>query len=445
MSKIIVNDVINNSKFNSFYRNTFLICMFTAIGDGFDINVFSLIIPSLMKDWGLNPAQVGVLGSWGMFGMIFGSLFFGPLADKIGKRRALMIATLIYVVFTAGVGFVSNVTEFAVCRFIAGFGLAGAFPLVVAMASEYSPKAIRSRLTVWVTSGMASGTIVAVLVGMALIQPYGWRSMFFASGVMILLLFWQTTLPESLAYYIKKGQKDKVAETLVKCNPNFVPSPADDYQIEGAQGGKANLACLFQGGLAKNTILFWLMMVSNYIFIYGVLVWLPKLMTLQGWSLNFSLWFTLTWNLGFILGIPFFGWLQDKRGGKFALQCGLVTLAILTSILGQIKDATLLSIVLFFTGSVQHGLSGVAGSYIAQSYPLSFRGTGTSWGYGLGRVGGTLGPMIGGLLLFYKVSVPMNFIVFACLPVISAIVVSFTTDRTIEPVNVELTQLNIKG
>lgn len=182
MRPILINEIVDKAKFNGFFKNIVSICLITTICDGFDINIFGLIIPSLMKDWNIGPAQIGMLGSWGMFGMIFGSLFFGPLADKIGKKLSIMIGTAIYIVFTVLCGFVSTLSEFAVYRFIAGFALAGVFPLAVAYTSEFSPKAIRSRLTVWVTSGMAVGTVIAALVGMAIISSYGWRSMFIFTG-----------------------------------------------------------------------------------------------------------------------------------------------------------------------------------------------------------------------------------------------------------------------
>lgn len=428
MRPILISEIIDKAKFNRFFQKIIGICMITTICDGIDINIFGLIIPSLMKDWNIGPAQIGMLGSWGMFGMIFGSLFFGPLADKIGKKLAIMIGTAMYIVFTVLCGFVSTLTEFAVYRFLGGFALAGVFPLAVAYASEFSPKPIRSRVTVWVTSGMASGTVIAALVGMAIISSYGWRPMFLLTAVMVLLLVAQYSLPESLAFLKKKGRQEEIGRILEKVEPTFKATPADDYQLDMKDTGKASLASLFSAGYGKNTILFWLMMMSNYIFIYGVLMWLPKLMTMLGWSINTSLFFTMTWNLGFLLGIPLFGWMQDTIGGKKSLQIGLVTLAVLVSLIGFLPNPYLLAVCLFLTGSTQHGLSGVAGSYIAQSYPTSFRATGTTWGYGLGRVGGTAGPLIGGMLLAMNLPVGYNLMFFALFPVFSAIVVSFTTD-----------------
>nr|WP_320131303.1 MFS transporter [uncultured Holophaga sp.] len=402
--------------------------MATTICDGFDVNIFGLIIPSLMKDWQLQPAHVGLLASWGMFGMIFGSLAFGPLADAIGKKRAIMAGTATYVVLTVACGFVHSFTSFAVLRFLAGFALAGVFPLAGVIASEFSPKEIRSRVTVWSTSGMAIGTVIAAIIGIALIGPYGWRSMFYVSALGILLLVAQSFLPESLAFLKRTGRSAQLGRTLQQMDPAFTPQRDDDYVLTKKDPGKGSVANLFKDGFARNTILFWLMFLSSYIFIYGVLIWLPKLMIMKGFSIRGGLFFTMTWNLGFILGIPLFGWLQDRFGGKRTLQVCWVILAVLISILGFVSNPYLLTIVLFLTGACQHGCSGTLGSYVTQSYPASFRGTGATWAYGLGRIGGTIGPMIGGLLVARKLPVGLNMMFFGIFLIIGALLASFTTD-----------------
>jgi AAHS family benzoate transporter-like MFS transporter len=433
MRPVLVSEVIANSKFNNFFVYIFVVCWLTVINEGFNINVFGLVIPSLIKEWGLTPAQLGALGSFGMAGMIFGSLVFGPLADKLGKSKALMLATGLYCVFTIGVGFSDGFNEFALFRFIAGIGLAGAFPIVVAFTSEYSPKAIRSRLVVWVTSGMALGTVVAVLISLALLNTYGWRIMFYVTAVPLLLLVAQFFLPESMSFLISKGEKEKIAKTLEAANSEFKAQPDDEYQLAASEKGAISLASLFGPGMAKNTILFWAIFFLNYIFIYGVLTWLTQLMKMQGWSLEWSLGFTMIWNLGFVLGIPLCGWLQDKYGGRIVLTIGLFVLAILTYIDSQVgasKDAMTLGIALFLSGAAQHGLNGVCGSYMTQNYPLAFRGLGTGWGYGIGRIGGTIGPMVGGLLLTFGISGPNALMIFAVIPIITAILVFLTTDQT---------------
>ena len=427
MREVLVKSLIDNAKFNRFFKGVLAICTLTVICDGFNINMFGLVIPSLMKDWHLPPVAAGTLATWGMFGMAFGAFFFGPLADAIGKKKAIMIGTLGYVVFTFACGFATGFTIFAVLRCLAGVCLGSVYALCVAFTSEFSPKAIRSRVTVWTTSGMAIGTLFAASIAIVIVVPLGWRWMFYVTGVMIFLLIFQAFLPESIAHLKKAGRKEQIAKTLEKMDPTFKATAEDDYKL-AATTGKGSVSSLFTDGYARNTILFWIVMVFSYIFIFGIMMWLPRLMTLKGFSIKFSLFFTLVWNLGFVLGIPLFGYLQDKFGGKRTLQIGWVILAILTASIGFMNSYGVLTVLLFFTGACQHGLSGVSGSYVAQSYPIHFRATGTTWGFGCGRIGGMLGPMIGGYLLAMKLPAAYNLMFYGCIIFVAAIIVSFTKD-----------------
>jgi AAHS family benzoate transporter-like MFS transporter len=381
-----------------------------------------------MSEWKLTTVQAGILGSWGTFGMIFGALAFGPIADRFGKAKALFLSTAVFAIFTGAVGFATSFHQFAVCRFLGGIGLAGAMPIAMAYVSEYSPKNVRSRLVVWVSAGSAIGTIISVLVGMALIDRFGWRPMFYIALIPIILCGVQYYMPESMSFLVKRNEKKKIADVLEQANLQFIASPEDQYRLGGFHAAKAGIAALFKPGFAKNTLMFWFVMFTSYIFGNGFVLWLPILMNMQGWSFNFSLFFTLTYHLGFILGIPLSGWAQDRFGGRVTLQYGILILGALVSCLGFITSAALLSVVLFLCGAARHGTAGVTGSYAAQSYPITVRGTGTTWAYALGRVGGTVGPVATGFLLYLGVPMRYNFMAFSVLLLLQIIAISFTTD-----------------
>jgi len=429
---IVVSDVIDVvPRMNSLFTTTFVICLISLLWEGFDLNVFGLAMPVLMKDMKLTPAQAGLLGSYGIAGMVFGALLFGMLADIIGRKHALMIGTFTYALFTGAVAFTHSVAAFGVCRFIAGLGFAGVLPILLAIVSEYSPKKKRATLILWLTSSGASGTVIGALVSFGVLPRYGWRPIFLFTFLGLLVIPFQfAKLPESMSYLVKHGRKDDIAKTLKSANPDFVPAANDTYELTGFNKGKASVASLFQGGFAKNTILFCIILWVNYCFIYGFTTWLPKLMTLRGWSLNFGLWFALIYNMGFILGIPSFGWAADKYGCKRVLITGLVLTGCLLCLVSQLHAAILLSIFLFLSGACQHGQQGAVSAYLSQSYPLSFRGTGLGLAQAVGRFGGTLGPIMTGILLSYRVSVPANVVVFGILPFVSAFFVLLTTDFT---------------
>lgn len=432
MRLVNVNEVIDKSKFNKFFLITFLICLSTMIFDGYEMNVFGVIVPLLLKDADLHPTptQVGILASYALYGMIVGSMLFGVIADKIGRKKAIILSVIVYSVFTGLCGFSKSQTEFAIFRFIAGFGIGGVVPNLVTMLTEYSPRANRALLATLVSVGVPVGTVLASGTGIFLLADYGWRLMFFIAFIPLLMVpIIYYFLPETMVIYVKKGEKDKIRRTLMQANPEYIPGEDDDYIIN-RNSGKVSFFSLFRSGFARNTVLFCIAYFMNLFMIFGIQVWLPKLMMLQGYPLGSSLWFLLTFNMGAFLGMSFGGWAAAKYGYQKILVTFYIIAAILISILSIKTNIFALSMVLFMIGAAILGVQGVINSYSSQCYPLTFRSTALGSVNSFGRLGGAIGPTIGGILIAVKVSMTVNFIIFAIPAVIAAIVIILSIDYT---------------
>ncbi len=74
-------------RFNRFHWMVLFWCALIIIFDGYDLVIYGVVLPTLMKEWGLSPLEAGALGGYALFGMMFGALFFGPLSDKIGRKK----------------------------------------------------------------------------------------------------------------------------------------------------------------------------------------------------------------------------------------------------------------------------------------------------------------------------------------------------------------------
>ncbi|MGE4274161.1 MAG: MFS transporter [Desulfitobacterium sp.] len=405
-------------------------CLIAILFDGYDMNVFGVVVPVLMKDLSLNPTQIGLLASWGLAGMVIGAIIFGTFADKIGRKKTIILGIVTYCVFTASVGLAKDMTTIATLRFMAGLGLAGVMPNLVALVTEFSPRTHRGTLAALLFLGIPLGNITAAGLGMLLLEKYGWPLMFFVAALPLLLVpFYYRYLPESMVFLIKQGKNEEIRGILSRANPDYTLLPDDTFEIDRQEKGKGSISNLFKDGYRSNTILFWIANFMSLFMLFAIGTWLPKLMTTQGYPLGSSLWFLLTFNLGALLGIPLGGRGADKFGYKFVLGFLFTLAAVLISMISIKSTIIILSILIFFAGASVFGIQAVLNSYVAQSYPLNFRSTGAGWALGIGRLGAVLGPTIGGLMLSFHLSITLNFIAFAIPGIFGALAIMLTRDK----------------
>ena len=161
-------------------------CALIIVFDGYDLAVAGIALPSIMKEMGVDATSAGFMVSSALFGMMFGNIFLGTIADRIGRRWAIAICIALFSVFTAAAGFTSDPVTFSITRFLAGVGIGGVMPNVIAQMTEYSPKKIRATMVTLMFSGYSVGGMLAALLGKGLIESYGWQSVFLAAAAPVL-------------------------------------------------------------------------------------------------------------------------------------------------------------------------------------------------------------------------------------------------------------------
>ncbi|SHN79659.1 MFS transporter [Desulfitobacterium chlororespirans] len=425
MNKVNVNAIIDNSKFNKFFAMVFSICLLAVIFDGYDMNVYGTTLPSIMKELALNPTQTGFLASTALAGMIFGAILFGMLADRIGRKKVLMIGMAIYAVFTGLCGFVSDVNAFAVLRFIAGMGMASISPVATSLLSEFSPKAIRGILVTLLITSIQVGQLIATLSGVALIESVGWRAIYWIAFVPLLLVaIAYALLPESINIYLQQEKTDKICSILKKSNPEFNSSEDDVYEVSAVNKTKATLASLFQEGRAWNTVMIWIMFFCNLYIAFGVLTWLPKLMTMMGYTLKSSLIFSAIISLGGIVGSLAGGMIAQKIGFRKVLIAYYLACAVMINLVTLKMSFGLFIVVLAVTGLFIGSQQNMLYAYASDNYPGSILGTALGWGSSFGRLGSVIAPMLIGVLMTAGLSVTSLFTTFT-VPALAAAIAVF--------------------
>lgn len=422
MRNLDVNDVIDNARFNSFHWLVMCLCALLLIFDGYDLFIYGVVLPVIMQEWGLTPLQAGALGSYALFGMMFGALLFGSLADKIGRKKGIAICFALFSVATIVNGFATSPTEFGICRFIAGLGCGGLMPNAVALMNEYAPKKMRSTLVAVMFSGYSLGGMLSAGVGIFMLPRFGWESMFFAAALPLLLLpVILCYLPESIGFLVRRGEHDKARALLGRLDPNLALDADVQLTINERKGGGVSVLELFRNGLAVRTLAIWVAFFCCLLMVYALSSWLPKLMASAGYSLGSSLSFLLALNFGGMAGAILGGWLGDRFNLTKVKVGFFIASAVSISLLGFKSPMLMLYLLIFIAGATTIGTQILLYAGTAQLYGLSIRSTGLGWASGIGRNGAIVGPLLGGALMGIELPLQLNFMAFAIPGAIAAL------------------------
>jgi MFS transporter, AAHS family, benzoate transport protein len=426
MRQIDVHKIADEAKFNGFHGLVLFWCALIIIFDGYDLAVAGIALPSIMKQMGVDATKAGFMVSAALFGMMFGAIFLGTIADKIGRRKAIAICIALFSVFTAAAGMTSDPVMFSATRFLAGLGIGGVMPNVVAQMTEYSPKKIRSTMVTLMFSGYAVGGMLAAVLGKQFIESYGWQSVFLAAGLPVILIpFILKSLPESMPYLLKQGRHDELKAIVEKLQPGFSPTASDRFALPAEdKASNATVGHLFHDGRGFSTVMFWITFFMSLFLTYALSSWLTKLMASAGYSLGSALTFVLVLNFGAMLGAVGGGWLADRFHIKYVLILMYSTAAIGITLLGVKMPTEALFLVVGLVGASTIGTQIVTYAYTGQFYPMAIRSTGIGLASGVGRSGAILAPILIGMLVSMALPLQYNFLAIAIPAVIAAISIS---------------------
>lgn len=421
MEKVNINETIDNAKFSLFHWKVLVWCLLIIIFDGYDLVIYGVALPLLMQQWSLTAVQAGLLASAALFGMMFGAMIFGTLSDRLGRKKTIMICVTLFSGFTFLGAFATNPVEFAILRFIAGLGIGGVMPNVVALMTEYAPKKIRSTLVAIMFSGYAIGGMTSALLGAWLVKDMGWQIMFLIAGIPLLMLpiIWKF-LPEALAFLIKSGKEEQAKQIINKLLPTRDIHQNTQLVFNENIHHEAPVKALFQDGRAFSTFMFWIAFFMCLLMVYALGSWLPKLMLQAGYSLGASMLFLFALNIGGMVGAIGGGALADRFHLKPVITSMFVIGAAALILLGFNSPQIFLYSLIALAGAATIGSQILLYTFVAQFYPTTVRSTGMGWASGIGRIGAIIGPVLTGALLTFELPHQMNFLAIAIPGVIAA-------------------------
>ena len=353
------------------------ICFLIAVIEGLDIQAAGIAAAGIREHFALDSSQLGIFFSAGILGLLPGALLGGRIADRIGRKKVLIISTAVFALFTLCTVWVNSFQSLLAVRFLAGAGLGAAMPTLITLASEAVQPENRGRAVGLMYCGMPVGAAILSLIAST---DFGanWKNIFYLGGLLpvvvipVMMLF----LPESKEFLKAQHQLQNEPST-----------PQGSFKD------------LFRQDNLLRTVLIWLSYFFTLMVVYIMLSWLPSLFTELGFSRKEGATAQFYFMVSATLGTVILGMLTDrwKKAYVIVLMYGGILAGLLA--LNAASSLTQMYMASALVGAFVIGCQGVLYAFGGIVYPTEVRGTGVGVASAVGRVGAMLGPTIAGTLL----------------------------------------------
>jgi AAHS family 4-hydroxybenzoate transporter-like MFS transporter len=401
-----ISRVIDDGAWSSYQIAAVFIAALAIILDGFANQALPASIPMLVKMWHVKRDDFTIVSIMGYAGMMLGTILFGIVGDKKGRRPTLMGCVLLFAVPTVIISLISNIPVMTVLRFVGGMGLGGCMPNAAALLAELTPARYRPMA---VTSGIVGIPIGGTLGGFLAsdVPAEHWQNLYLMAGLVPLaiavLMFF--LLPESPRYLAtREGRKADLVKLMARFGNPIDPNlPAVDSLDKPAKV-KVGVGALFSPEYLQDTVGLWGAMFFTLLSVYGVINWLPAILgeahypgPMTGTGL---MWFNVGGIIAALGGAACF----NRFGSKASLAV-LCLGAIGASVwlyfipLDPTQSPTTLLFALFLQGGFINAVQTTMYALAAFVYPTEMRGAGVGWAVGFGRIGSIISPLVGVYLL----------------------------------------------
>ncbi len=415
-------NLIDNNPLSGLQLTSIFICFLMNMLDGMDVLVISYTAPAIAKAWSIGPDVLGSVFSAGLIGMTLGTLFIAPYADKIGRKNLILISAVLMGTCIYFTSYATSVNALLAYRFLSGLGIGCMLASTAALTAEFTPNKTRDFWVSFVISGYPIGAVISGLFAAKVIPAEGWEQMFKYAGIAslfsipLIILF----LSESIDFYLKAQPKNALAKTnaiLKKMGFELINELPEKATPQSA----IPVGKLLEGKYKKPSLELWVALFMAFAALYFMTSWIPKLASDAGLSLSLAIYAGTVFNIGAFFGIVTQGYFSSKFGLKKTIGIILILTAILMACFRFFIGSDIIIIVFAFLGfGIQGGFVGLY-AFAARMYPSEFKTTGIGWAMGAGRIGGIVGPKLGGLLIAAGLSIGSNFLIFSIPALIAGI------------------------
>lgn len=383
-----------------------LICGLIVLVDGMDTGMLGLIAHDLMRALRLPISAFGAVFSLGLIGAVIGALVMSPVADRwLGRKLVLISSIGVAGLCTLLTAYVDSLDELVAVRLLTGIALGAALPVIFSLAAEFSPRRLSRRVIALLVAFMPLGSLLGGLLGRIIVPWSDWRMLLSVAGVITLVLTVAAAvvMPESVYFLVRlRRDQQRAIAAVRKLFPvtGITVVTVDDDGGPETKADRQPVATLFQAGLWKLTLLFWLAYIMDQGILYFVLGWTPALLLKSGMSFNVGMDAAAMFGIGGAIGTVAQGWLTTRFGiyKVMFVEIGLYVAAMLLMPLA-ITNASVAPVMVFVISATICAYHAGALLLVIESYPEAIRSTGLGWGLGVGRIGASTAPALAGFLL----------------------------------------------
>ena len=367
-------------------RRTLLAASLGWMLDAFDAMLYALVLTHIMRDLGMSKATSGFLATLTLLASGIGGVMFGFIADRVGRKRALMLSILTYSICSFASGLATSILMLAAFRFVLGLGMGGEWNTGATLVAETWPTQLRAKAISIVQSSWAIGYALAALVAGIVLQYASWRMVFFVGILPALVTLWiQSRVPESEMW----REHRRLAQER-----RHSPDAQATYEHTG-------FGYIFRPPCVRHTFA---LLFANFFGMFawwGLFTWLPPYLSLpadqggRGFGVMGTTTLLVTLNLfGMFPGYASFGWVADRLGRRRSYMLYTFLAAVLVPIYATARQPAIilvLGIVTAFFGSGFFSGSGIIGSEI---FPTRLRARALGFTYNGARTMSSIAPYV---------------------------------------------------
>nr|WP_315591992.1 MFS transporter [uncultured Cupriavidus sp.] len=413
-----VQSFIDNHRFSAYQWLILALCFMIVAIDGFDTAAMGYIAPALVQEWGIEKSSLGPVMSAALFGLAFGAIFAGPMADRVGRKKVLVLSVFFFGACSLATAFAPTIWWLTVLRFLTGIGLGAAMPNAVTLMSEYAPARRRAILVNTMFCGFPLGSAAGGFFAAAIIPQYGWHSVLVFGGVVPLALavLLVSALPESIRYMVvRQYPADQIRRVLARVTGARLDDVRAFTVNEAAPARTSPVGTVLAPRYRVGSAMLWVTYFMGLVIFYLLTSWMPTLMKDAGFSLQRASLLTALFPLGGGIGTIAAGWFMDRFNPNKVIAFTYALTGVLIYTVGHAAggEQLVLGLLIFLAGTAMNGAQSSMPTLAASFYPTQGRATGVAWMLGIGRFGGITGALLGAELLRLHLGFDMIFTLLA--------------------------------